>query len=104
VSQRWATLLRWTVIPAIRMLGWFPSGARSPHDARPAPHPGMQDRLIDQVRREAATFDGIVKDLVEKDPTRTAYHPYFGDLGLAQILTLATGHTRHHLGHIETLV
>jgi hypothetical protein len=104
VSRRWATLLRWTVMPAIRVLGWFPSGARSPHDARPATAPGRQDLLVAQVRAQAAAFEALILALREADPARRAYHPYFGDMGLREMVALANGHTRHHLGHLAPLV
>lgn len=103
VSRRSATFLRWSVIPAMRMLGWFPSGARSPHDARPAPSPGRQDLLIAQLKTEATAFENVVRTLVHEDPDRAGYHPYFGDIRLRDIVTLASGHTRHHLAHLRPL-
>jgi hypothetical protein len=103
VSRVWAGLLRWTVLPLIRTGRWFPEGARAPRDARPADNPGPQERLIVALRVQAAEFAAVVEAVAVADPGRTAFHPYFGEIGLHAMLDMSVSHTRHHLRHLEEI-
>ena len=91
--KRW--LLRQLILPRI-MRGHFPVAARAPREVRPAVPTKSRAELLRQLRDNSEKALTHALDALEKQPSRTCAHPYFGSLTIREMLVFASVHTWHH--------
>lgn len=87
---------RWFGLSAILWRKRIPVAARAPRESRPEWEPAPPAELLKVFRDRAAEFAAEVTHLQKHEPRRTFTHPYFGEIGIEQVLTLVAVHNRHH--------
>lgn len=91
--KRW--LIRLLILPRI-LRGHFPIAARAPREVRPAVPTKSQAELLEQLRANSERSLALALHALDKDPSRTCAHPYFGSLTVREMLVFASVHTLHH--------
>ena len=92
--------LQRTVLPGILDGKGFPTGARAPAETAPPDDPGDLGVLLPQLRAAAEDFEKALVSAYAASPNARIVHPYFGPLGLEDLLGLLTAHTCHHTGFL----
>ena len=92
--------LREVILPRILAGGWFPSGAKSPKLARPDDAIREKDAALSELHERSKEFANAVMAATLSHPDRHVRHPYFGALGLTDLVIVLTEHTHHHRRHL----
>lgn len=82
--------------PSIKYAGRLPRAVRAPREVRPDAESAPRDALLLELTREVEAFERVFETAWRERPGTTVTHPFFGPLSLADAITLAAVHTRHH--------
>lgn len=74
----------------------IPVAARAPRESRPDWEPALATELLPLFHDRATRFAEAITRLQKNEPSRTFTHPYFGEIGIEQTMTLVAVHNRHH--------
>jgi hypothetical protein len=82
--------------PSIKYAGRLPRAVRAPREVRPDAESTPRDALLLELMREVEAFERVFETAWRERPEATVTHAFFGQLSLADAITLAAVHTRHH--------